>query len=162
MERRSLVNGGLVAGVAALVAPHRADAARADAARADAARADAAAGGGDDGTTNAVHRLQNSVEHMFQTAANAPWSALERIRKHQHDWLKSQQKYPDFIEVGLAVWDGLHDWHVRYQHPMSITRLDDGRYAMAFMFTTVLLRPDMQTDWIGYPFDLERRAPAAQ
>jgi hypothetical protein len=145
MERRSLVNGGLVAGVAALVAPARAEA------------GGMAAAGGDDGTTNAVHSLQNTVQRLFDVANREPWTGLERIRRAQHDWLKSQQKYPDFLEVGLNVWDSLHDWHVRYQQPLSITRLDDGRYAMAFMFTTILLRSDMLADWIGYPFDLERR-----
>lgn len=147
MERRSLVNGGLVAGVAALVAPSRVE----------AAGGAAAAGGGDDGTTSAVHSLNNSIQRLFDRANTEPWTGIQRIRKVQHDWLKSQQKYPDFVEVGLSVWDSVHDWAVRYQQPMSITRLDDGRYAMAFMFTTLLLRADMMADWIGYPFDLERR-----
>jgi hypothetical protein len=145
MERRSLVNGGLAAGMAALVAPPRAEAGA------------GAAGGGDADTTNAVHGLQNTVQRLFDVANREPWAGLERIRRAQHDWLKSQQKYPDFLEVGLNVWDSLHDWHVRYQQPMSITRLDDGRYAMAFMFTTILLRSDLSADWIGHPFDLERR-----
>lgn len=145
MERRSLVNGGLVAGVAALVAPARAEA------------GGGAAAGGDDGTTNAVHSLQNTVQKLFDVATKEPWTALDRVRRAQHDWLKSQQKYPDFLEVGLNVWDGMHDWHVRYQQPLNITRLDDGRYAMAFMFTTLLLRADMLADWIGFPFDFDRR-----
>lgn len=157
MERRSLVNGALAASVAALVAP-----VRADAARAEAAGGAAAAGAGDDNgaAAAAVSSLHSSIDRMFRQVQTEPWTDIARIRKAQHDWLKAQQKYPDFIEVGLDVWDGLHDWHVRYQQPMSITRLDDGRYAMAFMFTTLLLRPDMQVDWIGYPFDIERRRPA--
>lgn len=151
MERRSLVNGGLAAGVAALVAPVRAEAA-----------AGAAAGGDDaDRIVGAIGSLHSGVERMFRSAATDPWLPIERIRKVQHDWLKAHQKYPDFVEVGLAVWDGMHDWHVRHQHPLNITRLDDGRYAMAFMFTTLLLRYDLQPDWIGFPFDLDRR-PAAQ
>ena len=149
MQRRSLVNGGLAAGMAALVAPARAEAGA------------GAAGGGDADTTTAVHALQNTVQRMFDVANREPRTGLERIRRAQHDWLKSQQKYPDFLEVGLNVWDSLHDWHVRYQQPMSITRLDDGRYAMAFMFTTILLRSDMSADWIGFPFDLERRREPA-
>lgn len=147
MERRNLVNGALAAGLAAFAVPARAD---------DGAAA-AAAAGGDDGTTNAVHALHQTVERLYRNSATEPWAGLERVRRAQNDWIKSQQKYPDFLEVGLGVWDSVHDWHVRFQQPLNITRLDDGRYAMAYMFTTLLLRPDMQNDWMGFPFDLDRR-----
>ena len=52
------------------------------------------------------------------------------------------RKYPDFLEIGLDVWDNIWDWHVVYQQPLNVTRVADGRYAMSFMFTTLLLRPD--------------------
>ena len=56
--------------------------------------------------------------------------------------MRSTQKYPDFIEIGIDVWDNIYDWHVVHQQPVNMTRTSDGRYAMVFMFTTLLLRPD--------------------
>jgi hypothetical protein len=149
MERRDLVNGGLVAGLTALVAPDSADAA-------------AAGGGGQDGplVASAVGELRRSIEQLAQQQMQGPWSGINAIRRHQHDWLKATHKYPDFIEVGINTWDSLHDWHVRHQQPLSLTRLTDGRYAIAFMFTTILLRPDMPVEYVGFPFDADaRRAP---
>ena len=153
MERRNLVNGGLLAGVTALVAPRASEA------------AGAAAGGqdGDQRVANAVGDLRRSIEQQFQSQSSGPWAGINAIRRHQHDWLKAAQKYPDFIEIGVGVWDSIHDWHVRMQQPINMTRLPDGRYAMAFTFTTLLLRPDMAADFVGYPFDADgRRAPATQ
>jgi hypothetical protein len=153
MERRNLVNGGLLAGLTALVAPESAEAAA------------GAGGGGQDGdqrVANAVVELRRSLEQQYQSQTQGPWSGINAIRKQQHDWLKSTQKYPDFIEIGIGVWDSIYDWHVRNQQPINMTRLADGRYAMAFMFTTLLLRPDMALEFVGYPFEVDgRRLPPA-
>ena len=152
MERRDLVNGGLAAGLTALVVPASADAAGA-----------AAAGGGQDGdqrVASAVLDLRRSLEQQYQAQQQGPWAGVNAVRRQQHDWLKSAQKYPDFIEIGIGVWDNLYDWHVRHQQPINMTRLTDGRYAMAFMFTTLLLRPDMAAEFVGYPFEADgRRLP---
>lgn len=155
MERRNLVNGGLVAGLTALVPSS-----------ASSAAAAGGAGGGQEGdhrVANAVTELRRTFEQQMQSQHQGPWTGVAAIRKEQRDWLKSTQKYPDFIEIGIAVWESLYDWHVRHQQPISMTRLADGRYAMAFMFTTLLLRPDMAPEFVGYPFEAEeRRAPARQ
>ena len=57
------------------------------------------------------------------------------------------------MEVGSDVWESLYDWHVRHQQPMTAARTADGRYVMTVMFTTVILRPDQATNYVGYGFD---------
>jgi hypothetical protein len=155
MERRNLVNGGLAAGLTALLAPAAAEPAAAG-----------GAGGGQDGdgrVANAVGELRRSLEQQFQAQRAGPWAGVNAIRRQQHEWLKASQKYPDFMEIGIGIWDSVHDWHVQHQQPIGVTRLADGRYAMAFMFTTLLLRPDMAAEFVGYPFDAEgRRTPPPQ
>ncbi len=74
--------------------------------------------------------------------------------------MMSTRKYPDFIEIGLDVWDNVYDWHVAYQQPLNVTRLADGRYAMSFMFTTLLLRSDQNPDFVGYAFDADSQGRA--
>jgi hypothetical protein len=57
----------------------------------------------------------------------------------------------------VNVWDNLYDWHIRYQQPLNVARLPDGRYAMVFSFTTILLRPEHMPDYVGLPYDSDPR-----
>jgi len=139
VERRHLVSGGLVAGLAAL-APPVAGAMPAD----DDAQAAAA-----------IDRLRATFERQFEEVYTGKWRGVLRVRQQQRMWMQSSRKYPDFIEIGLDVWDNVYDWHVTFQLPVNMTRLPDGRYAMAFMFTTLLLRPDQAPDYVGFAFDAD-------
>lgn len=141
VQRRNLMGAGLAASLAALVAGEEAEAAAAQ--RDDGSRE----------VSNEVRQLRQAIETNF----NRPWTSIARIREQQRIWLRANHKYPDFIELGADVWDALYDWHVRYQQPINMTRSADGRYLMAFMFTTFILRPEQAPDYIGPPFDGDRR-----
>lgn len=82
--------------------------------------------------------------------AHGPVSKL-RLLMDAH--LKSAQKFPDFIDVGLAIFWDMYDWHVRHQQQLIITRQADGRYAMQFMFTMLMLRQEQDPRHIGIPYD---------
>lgn len=142
VERREVMGTGLVAGLAALVMP---------------AKAAAAQGGPGDGErlVQAVNGLTETVRAELTAARDGAWDVVARIREQQRGWLRSTQKYPDFIEVGLEVWEDLHDWHVRYQQPLNVSRMNDGRYAMIFMFTTLVLRPEQAPGYVGLPYDAQ-------
>lgn len=137
MERRNLVGGGLLAGAAALLG---------EAAPAAAAQRDR------DGDAAAVARAIDDLTGAVQRAA-AVSPELARIREQQRVFLKANQKYPDFIEVGIDVWESVYDWHVRHQQPIAISRSGDGRYVMVVMFTTLVLRPDQSNNYVGFGFD---------
>jgi hypothetical protein len=139
MQRRELVNGGVVAGLATLFAPG----------------AEARPALDDEQTARAVNHLRETFERQFEQVYSGKWRGVSRVRHQQRTWLTATRKYPDFLEIGLDVWDNVYDWHVAYQQPLNVTRLADGRYAMAFMFTTLLLRPDQSPDFVGYPFDTD-------
>jgi hypothetical protein len=134
MERRRLVGGGMFAGAAAMLAIPEPAAAAAQRDDAEVARA--------------VRELTESVEQ----AQRVP-PAVARIREQQRVYLKANQKYPDYLEVGIEVWDSVYDWFVRYQQPIVTTRTADGRYVMTFMFTTLILRSDQTNSYVGYGFD---------
>jgi hypothetical protein len=139
VPRRDLVGGGLVAGFAALVAPE----------------AEAATPPDDEESAAAIPRLRVSFERQFVQTQRGRWRGVSRVRQRQRAWMRTSRKYPDFLEIGLDVWDNVYDWHVTFQQPVNMTRLADGRYAMAFLFTTLLLRPDQAVDFVGYPFDAD-------
>jgi hypothetical protein len=124
------------------------------------AGADAAAQAGDlDGVADSIEQLRRTVERQFANVYTDKWQGVARIRQQQHTWMRATQKYPDFIEVGLDVWDNIYDWHVVHQQPVNMTRTSDGRYSMVFMFTTLLLRPELAADFVGYAFDSDNARP---
>ena len=134
MQRRNLVGGGMLAGAAALIGDPR-----------------PTAGAKDDdsgATAHAIDALRASLERRLAISPE-----LERIRDQQRVFLKSNHKFPDFIEVGIDVWESVYDWHVRHQQPITATRTADGRYVMTVMFTTLILRPEQVSSYVGYGFD---------
>ena len=143
VQRRDVIGSGLVAGLAALVAPG-----------AEAASPESPAPQ-DERVVQAVNGLRETVQSELEALRDGPWGGVARIREQQRTWIRSTQKYPDFIEVGLDVWDSLYDWHVRYQQPISVTRMNDGRYSMIFMFTTIILRPEQAPSYVGLPYDAQ-------
>lgn len=151
MERRAIVRGSMLAGLSTLLSPPGADA---------SANVDAAAQADLEGVADSIDQLRRTVERQFASVYTDKWRGVARIRQQQHTWMRSTQKYPDFIEVGIEVWDNIYDWHVVHQQPLNVTRSAEGRYAMVFMFTTVLLRPDQAPDYVGFAFDADspRRA----
>lgn len=79
---------------------------------------------------------------------------VEVIRQRQRTFLKSAQKYPDYMDVGVRAWEAICDWHARFGHQWNVTRQPDGRYATNFLLTTFVLRPEQGEDYIGLPYDL--------
>jgi hypothetical protein len=77
---------------------------------------------------------------------------LVEIRRQFGIFLKANQKYPDYCEIGPAVFTDLYDWHVRYQQPIEISRVEN-RTAIRFMFTWMVLRPEQGDNYVGIPFD---------
>ena len=141
VERRNVVGGGLAAGIAALVAPAGTEAASAQR----------------EGNDTLVAEAVDGVRRAIENANTMAWRRVNQVREQQRIWMRANHRYPDFIEIGMDIWDALYDWHVRYQQPISMTRTTDGRYVMSFMFTTLILRPDATPDYIGPPFDQDRR-----
>ena len=97
----------------------------------------------------AIDDLRQTIDRAQQVSPE-----LARIRDQQRVYLRANQKFPDFIEIGIAVWEGVYDWHVRHHLPVNITRTPEGRYAMAVMLTTLVLRPEQPETFIGVGYDL--------
>jgi hypothetical protein len=106
----------------------------------------------------AVDRLRSALER--QATPSVVLGSIPLIRQQQRIFIRAHNKYPDFIEVGLGVWEDVYDWHVRYQQPINAARLADGRYVLSFMFTNLVLRPDQAVEYVGFGFDNDgRRTP---
>jgi hypothetical protein len=78
---------------------------------------------------------------------------LNPVRDATRPFLRANGKYPDFLEVGTDIWQQVYDWHVRFQQPLSASRTADGRYALVVMGTTLIMRVDVQPNYVGIPYD---------
>ena len=135
VDRRSLLNGTLLSGLAALTPVQQ-------------SRNSAQDNRDDLAVAQAINDLNTTVQHAVQTSPE-----LARIRDQQRIFLKANQKFPDFIEVGLGVWENVVDWHVRHQQPLSVSRIAEGRYIMPVGFTTLILRPELSDNYVGPGMD---------
>ena len=133
IERRDVVSGGML-GLTALIAGGGA--------------VEAAQSGSED-TARALAQIREVLERRL----SAPFAELAEIRRQQREFLKASQKFPDFIEIGIDVWERVYDWHIRNQVSPVIVRRDDGRYTMAFLFTTLVLRPELMDSYVGFGYD---------
>jgi hypothetical protein len=135
MNRRSLINGTLLSGVAALGA-------------APQSRSSSAPEASDSAMAKAVTELNDTIRHAVETSPE-----LARIREQQRIFLRANQKFPDYIEVGIRVWESVFDWHVRHQQPLSVARNAEGRYTMAVVFSILVLRPELAESYVGIGMD---------
>ena|ERR1041385_5902575 len=137
LERRDLLGGSLAAGLAAAFGGSPPEQARPD-------PTDTAA---ELKIAEAIDKLRVSIERHDEVPD------VSLIRAQQRTFLKANQKFPEFIDVGIDVWERMHDWHVRNRQPLTLIRTNDGRYGMAFGVTTLLLMPEQVGAYISWGYD---------
>jgi hypothetical protein len=136
--RRDVVGGGLLTGLVALMLPKSAAAEEQER--------------GDDNIAAAIDKLRDEFVKA-QECTLGPCPTVAHIRSQQNVFLRANQKFPDFIDVGSEAWQAVYDWHVKNHQPITTTRLPDGRYGIAFMFTTIVLRYENTPNFIGLGYD---------
>lgn len=104
-----------------------------------------------EGVGRAVHDLRDSLREELRRQATF-WE-LAPVRDATKNFLRAAGKFPDFLEVGTDIWQQVYDWHVRYQQPLAIGRNAEGRYTMMLMGTTLIMRVEVQPNYVGIPFD---------
>jgi hypothetical protein len=87
--------------------------------------------------------LTNSLSH----------GVVGKVRGNMEQFFRSNAKFPDFIDIGYTVFIDLYDWHVKNHQQLMVTRATDGRYWMQFMFTTLVLRGEVDPAYVGLPYD---------
>jgi len=95
----------------------------------------------------ALNDLRSEVRTQRQFAE------ISALRDAQLAWLRSNGKLPDYIEVGTDHWFAAHDWHIRWQQPLNVSRDANGRLTLVLMSTLLILRPEAQGNYISLPYD---------
>jgi hypothetical protein len=140
VERRDVIGGGLAAGLTALFGD--------DAAQGAQTMQRTVPTDDDAATAKALDALRVMLEHRHESRD------ITQIRSQQRTFLKANQKFPDFIDVGIEVWERLHDWHVKNRQPLTIVRTNDGHYGMPFMATTLILQHEQTESYISWGYDV--------
>jgi hypothetical protein len=140
VERRDVIGGGLAAGLAALFGD--------DAAQGAQTTQRTVPTDDDAQTAKALDALRVMLEHRHES------QDVMRIRSQQRTFLKANQKFPDFIDIGIEVWERLHDWHIKNRQPLTVVRTNDGHYGMPFMATTLILRHEQTDSYISWGYDV--------
>jgi hypothetical protein len=119
-----------------------------------ASGADVAASGTGQVSPQAAQDVVNALRDIRATiAAEESFAEILPVRNRQVDFLKSQVRFPDFIDVATDVWFAVHDWHVRLQQPLVLGRDAAGRYTLMLGFTALVLRADVVPGFISTPYD---------
>lgn len=142
MDRRDALRTGLLAGVGMTTGVAAAEAGQRE-------------GASDERVAHAVFELQNAVQRQTD-ALFSHWRVVRQVQDQQRPFLRANHRYPQFIEVGTRIWEDLLEWHVKERQPMSVTRAADGRYTMSFQFSTIVLRPELDENHMGFPYDMDR------
>ena len=122
--------------------------------RASAAEAGVAAAEGQPVPERAAERIAEAIAQLrLELRTQRQFTELDALRDAQKQFLRANAKFPDFIEVGPDHWFAVHDWHVRWQQPMTLGRDPLGRYTILLNATTVILRPDSLGTYISQPYD---------
>lgn len=137
--RRDLVGGSVLAGLAGLARPDSIAAEQNDRAVEEIARA--------------IDKLRETLERQAESCVLGPCGTIAQIRIQQKTFLKANHKFPDFIDAGVDSWFDLYDWHIKNSQPLTPTRMADGRYALGFMFTQIVLRPEQSANYISFGYD---------
>lgn len=103
-----------------------------------------------------LRRIAYELESGRTAAAPGEMPAIVSVRENMLQFLKSTNRWPDFIDVGPRIWFRAYDWHVRFGQQPVITRLPDGHSGLTFMFTTLVLRQEQAADYIGVAYDKDR------
>jgi hypothetical protein len=132
LTRRALMAGGVLTGtVSAPQAP----------------------GSGSTNTDEKVLKVLEDIRDQMRLDSGSGVPVLDQIREAQRQFLKGRGKFPDFIEIGIDVWESVMNWHVRTKQFAQVQRTVEGRYAMAVFQTNLVLRHDVANNYIGQPYD---------
>lgn len=140
LTRRSLLAGGIAGGTLSGAAEGR---------KLEAGQSSRGGGNTDEALVKAVE----DIRELIRADAGGSSAEVNTLRSLQREFLKGRSKFPDFIDVGIDVWDAVINWHIRTRQQPQVTRTSEGRYSLALFQTNLVLRPELGNSYIGQPYD---------
>lgn len=99
-----------------------------------------------------IDELKTTMEKCL-VGNSMDYGNLGTVKAKCMEYAKTTGRFPEYCDIGLAVFYDVYDWHVRQQQQIQISRIADQRMAIQFMFTQLILRWEQQPTYVGTPFD---------
>lgn len=131
-SRREMIGGGMFAGAVRST--------------------DAIAAQGDPDYSGPLREIQNTLRGLRDQSAVLT-TDVAQIRDRQRQFYRLNQRFPEFIDVGIQVWERMQDWHITHQRPLTIQRAGDGRWQMEFLMSVLVLRHEFGDNEVGQAYD---------
>ncbi len=100
----------------------------------------------------AIEGVTGSLDRAFNTISLTT-GIVASLRRTFDTHLRGNGRFPAFCDIGIGVFYEIYDWHVRNRQEIVVARQPDNRYAIQFMFTTLVLRYENDPSFIGIPYD---------
>jgi hypothetical protein len=143
VSRREVLSGSVVGGLlGTIVAPAPADGAQAT------TEAEAL-----DKIATALANIQQEIRQQHDASRMFASGALSALRDQMKPYLRARRRFPPYFDVGYDIWVGVYDWLVATHQPIVVTTLKDGRYTLKVMQTTIILRADVDGNYISAPYE---------
>ena len=78
---------------------------------------------------------------------------VAELRDRQRIFLRMNQRFPQYIPVGIRVWERMQDWHISNQRPLTIQRSGEGEWQMDFIMSILVLKLEYKDDEIGPAYE---------
>lgn len=95
--------------------------------------------------------LSSSIDQGLRGNSMA-FGGVGAVRTKIEEYARTGGKFPEYCDIGLAVFYDVYDWHVRHQQQINVTRMADQRMAIQFMFTQLILRWEQDRNYVGTPY----------
>lgn len=99
-----------------------------------------------------IRAVSSTLDRAF-LSNDLSFGSITKIRDLMQQHFRSTSRFPDYIDIGFSVFVELYDWHVRHGQQLLVARAVDGRYTIQFMFTTMVLRHEVDQGFIGVPYE---------
>ncbi len=81
------------------------------------------------------------------------YGGVALVKNEVMRYLKASGRFPEYLDIGVALFFDIYDWHVRNQQQIQIARIADQRMTIQFMFTQLVLRWENAEGYIGQAYD---------
>jgi hypothetical protein len=107
----------------------------------------------------ALRRIAQETAQIDRTLNSAfasntlAYGYIPKLREAYTLYWRTNGKFPEFCDIGTDVFYDIYDWHIRQRLDVPVTRMADGRMAIRFMFTQLIVRVEQSPSHIGIPTD---------
>jgi hypothetical protein len=107
---------------------------------------------GFDGLNENVEAVKTSIDQG--TRGNSMnFGGVGAVKTEIQRWMKTSGRFPEYCDIGVAIFFDIYDWHVRNQQQIQISRNTEQRLVIQFMLTQLVLRWENAENYVGIPYD---------